>query len=136
MTDEYFEQDGDLDIEDVRDDFNYIWSKNLIQVELIRESNPQQGDYFADVENIEIKRKLWINIQGVNSDYYRRMMAGLITPDSTYHCYVKWDEDIENLDIIKIGKYYFRIVDFNKALYEGQYVFQEFNIKRIDKVSE
>jgi len=134
MVNEYFDtQDTDLDISQVREDYEFIWHHNIVQCDLIREENPQQGDYFADADNITIKKKLWINIQGVSSDYYKRLVEGIITPDSTYKCYVKYDEEIENLDVISFAGYYFRIVDFNKSLYQGQFCFQEFSIKRISK---
>jgi len=130
----YYDVDDDLDIEDVREDFDYIWSKNIVEVELIREKNPQAGDYFREGESPEtLRKKIWVNIQGTSSDLYKRMVMGIITPDATLHIYVRWDEDIEDLDIIKFGNWTYRIEGFNKSRYAGQTAFQDFDIKRIDK---
>jgi len=135
VADEFFDQELDLDVERVKEDFETIWSKNIIEVDLIRELNPSANDYFAEGENPNaIRRKVWLNVQGVSTDAYRRMVAGIITPDSTYNCFAKWDEDIQNEDIIKIGTFTFRVQNHNKSMYAGQYVFQEFQLKRIDKV--
>ena len=130
--DEYYDEDQDLDLDEVREDFMHIWSKNIVQCELIRENNPQAGDYFReDEDEISVRRKIWLNIQGISSDAYKRMDAGIITPDATLHCYAKWDEDIDNLDIIKFGNYTYRIENFNKSQYSGQVAFQDFDMKRI-----
>ena len=65
--DEYYEDNYDLDIDIVREDFECIWSRNIIQVELIREQNPQAGDYFREDESEgRIRRKIWLNLQGVS----------------------------------------------------------------------
>lgn len=133
--DEYFEEDLDYDIEDIREDFEFIWRKNIIQVDLIRQENPQAGDYFSDTEDEgKYSRKLWANIQGISSENYKEVEQGIITPDAHLHVYVKWNEDLENLDIIKFGNWYYRIKDYNKSFYNGQYAFQDFDIYRIDKV--
>ena len=132
--DEYFTDDSDLDIKDVWEDFEYIWSKNIVDCELLRENNPQSGDYFREDEDaIKIRRHIWLNIQGISSDAYRRMNAGIITPDATLHAYAKHDEDIQDLDVIKFGVWKYRIQGFNKSQYSGQVAFQEFDMKRIDK---
>jgi hypothetical protein len=130
---EYFENESDLLLEDTREDFEDIWKRNIVQATLIRQSNPTSGDYFSeDTDPGESKRDFWINIQGISSQAYKRITAGLITPDSTLHGYVRWDEDIKNLDIIKFGSFLYRIVDFNEAFYSGNFVFKEFNLKKID----
>ncbi len=132
--DEYYEEDFDLNVDEVREDFEYLWSKNIVECELIREENPQAGDYFREGESpVEVRRKIWLNIQGISSDMYRRVSSGLITPDATLHAFAKWDEDLNNLDIIKIGKWQYRIEGLNKSQYAGQYVFQDFDLKRVDK---
>lgn len=132
---EYFEEDLDYSLEDIREDFEYIWKKNILQSDLIREQNPQAGDYFAtESDESRYSRKLWINVQGISSDNYKTAEQGLITPDAHLHGYVKWDEDIENLDIIKIDNWYYRIQNYNKSMYAGQFVFQEFDLYRIDRV--
>ena len=135
MADEYYENDEDLDIDSIREDYEYIWGKNIMQVDLIRETNKLDGDYFGVADNIQIRKKLWMNVQGINSDIYKRMMAGVITPDATLHAYVKWDEDIENLDVIKIGSWYYRIIGFNKSMYAGQFCFKDFDLKRVDRAN-
>lgn len=132
--DEYYEDNTDLDLEEVREDFEYIWSKNIVQVELIREENPVSGDYFNEDEaNVIIRRRIWLNIQGVtNSDAYKRITPGVVTTESTLHVYAKWDEDIRNLDVIKFEERTYRIEGFDKSRYAGQIVFQDFDLKRID----
>ena len=61
------------------------------------------------------------------------MQAGIITPDATLHAYAKWDEDIEDLDVIKFGVWVYRIKGFNKSQYAGQISFQDFDLTRQDK---
>jgi hypothetical protein len=132
--DEYYEENLDLDIVQVREDFEFIWSKNIVEVDLFREENPQAGDYFREDESPNtIHRKIWLNIQGINSEHYRRMLAGVITPDATLHAFAKYDEDIRNLDVIKFGNWQFRIIGFNDSMYAGQCAFKDFDLKRIDK---
>jgi len=131
---EYFRDTSSIVLDRIREDFMFIWQKNIIQVELIREKNPQAGDYFHEDENeIELRKKIWMNIQGTSSNAYKRTDSGIVTTDSTLHAYVKWDEDIENLDVIKFKKDIFRIVNYNKSMYSGQYAFKEFDLKKIDK---
>jgi hypothetical protein len=133
---EYYSDDSDLNVNDMREDFREIWKQNIQQVELIRERNPQAGDYFHDDEdNIELRTRIWMNIQGISSDAYTRMDAGIITPNATLKAYVEWNTDIENLDVIKVGEYTYRISDYNKSQHNGQFVFKEFNLKRIGKES-
>ena len=133
MADEFFSDDADLDMEQVREDYAYIWGKNIIQVELIRQENPQAGDYFREGESKEeIRRTVWLNVQGVSTDAYSRMQAGIVTPEATYSCYAKHDEDIRNLDIVKLGTFLFRVQEHNKSFYSGQIAFQKFNLKKID----
>ena len=131
--DEYYEEDYDLELDRVREDFEFIWSKNIVQVELIREKNPQQGDYFNNDANVIIRRMIWLNLQGISSHDYKRMVAGIITPDAKLHAYAKYDDDIQNLDVIKFGDWVYRIDGFNKSMYAGQIAFQDFDIKRQDK---
>jgi len=108
--------------------------RNIIQVDIIREKNPQAGDYFREGESPDtIRRKIWLNIQGTSSNEYKRIQAGIITPDGTLHAYAKWDEDIEDLDVVKVGDWYYRIMGFNKSQYAGQIAFQDFDLKRQDK---
>lgn len=131
---EYFQEMHDLDMDRVRDDFIFIWGRNITQVELIREKNPEAGDYFHEDESeIEVRRKVWMNIQGISSNAYKRIDPGIVTTDAILHAYVKWDEDIENLDVIKFEKYIFRIINYNKSMYSGQYAFKEFDLKKIDQ---
>jgi len=131
--DEYYEENLDYELTDMREDYEYIWDKNIVECDLIREENPQAGEYFSEDESeIKIKRKIWLNVQGVSSNDYKRVLAGVITPDATLHAYAKWNDDIEDLDVISFGKWNYRITGFNKSRYDGQVVFQEFDMKRID----
>ena len=132
---EYFDEDSDYDINDVREDFEYIWKKNIVQVDLVRQTTPQAGDYFSSTEDEgQVTFKLWANIQGISSDQYKQAVQGIITPDAQLHVYVKWDENIENLDIIKFSDWYYRIKNYNKSMYDGQFAFIDFDIYRIDRV--
>jgi len=136
MVDEYFSDDPDIDVDRIREDFLCIWQKNIIQVDRIRLSNDQAGDYFREDESDgESRRKIWINVQGINSNAYKRIEAGLITPDATLHAFTKYDEDIEEQDVIKIGLFLYRIQGFNKSSFSGQTAFMDFDLKRIDQES-
>lgn len=134
MMDEYYDETPDYEVERMREDFEFIWKRNIVCTELIRQENPQAGDYFREDENPkDIRRKIWLNIQGVTFTNFKRMEAGLITPESTLHVYAKHDENIDNLDIIKIGTFLYRVEGFNKSIYDGQFIFFEFDMKRISE---
>lgn len=131
---EYFDDAPDYDVEDMRNDFFEIWKRNIIQLDLIRETNPLAGDYFSDDTTSGTQtRKIWVNVQGITTDAYKQLEAGISSPEAEMKCFVRWDEDIENLDILKLGSYYYRIKNFNKAFFNGQYVFKDFSIYLIDK---
>ena len=92
---------GLCDIETVREQFQAIWSKNTVEVDLIRNNNPQGGDYFHEDEGVEPQtRKVWLNVQGTRSDYYKREKSGITTTEGEYHAYARWYEDIQNNDRI------------------------------------
>lgn len=133
---EYFQDTKGLPIERARADFESVWKVNIQQVELIREKNPQAGDYFhEDEENIILRKKIWLNVQGTRSKAYQRQDQGIVTTDSSVHAYALWDEDIENLDVIKIGKDIYRIQNYNEGMDNGQVVFKEFDLLKIDQES-
>jgi len=134
MADEYYASDADLDIAQVREDFEFIWKKNIIEVELIRQENPDAGNYFKESESSStIRRKVWLNVQGVSTDAYKRMEAGIITPDTKLSAFAKSSEDIRGLDIIKIGNYVYRVTGLNKSAYAGEVAFINFDLTRIDQ---
>lgn len=130
---EYYEDNADYDIEQMREDFRFIWIKNVVQVTLVREKNPDAGDYFReDEDNLLVKRRIWLNIQGTTSKMFKRWVAGVITPDSSLHAYALWEEDIQNLDVISFGGWRYRIRNYNESMYEGQNVFKEFDMYRVE----
>ena len=124
-----------LDIDDVREDFEVIWFKNVIEVLISRDANSSAGDYFNedDVSKTGF-RKMKLNIQGISSNLYRRGEQGLVTAGQTYKAYARWNEDVQNKDIIIWDKQRFVIKNHNKSLYEGQVCHQEFDLARVDKV--
>lgn len=134
LTLEYDTDVPDVDAERVKSDFEAIWSKNVVEVDIIRETNPQGGDYFHEDEptNPQV-RKIWLNIQGTQSDYYRRAQRGIVTDDSEYHAYARWFEDIENNDKIVWDGKTFVIKNMNRSTKSGQYVWIECDLRRVDK---
>lgn len=122
-----------LDIGEIREDFETIWLKNVVEVTLQREKDPTAGDYFSEDDSSgEYRRKVRLNIQGVSSDNYRRAEQGLVTAGQVYKAYARWDEDIRNGDRVLWNKKIFIIKEHNKSLYDGQCTFQEFNLVRAD----
>jgi len=135
----------DLDIEDVREDFLYIWSKNIVVVDLLRDVNPQGGDYFIAAEARGTTRtQIQLNIQGVMSNAYKRAVQGITTTDEDIKAYALYTTDIQETDLIEFRTDYavgtiqiksgerFRIENYNKSSYAGQVAFKEFTLKRID----
>ena len=124
-----------LDIDMVREQFEAIWQKNTVQVDIIRDTNAQGGDYFHDDEsNVPVTRQIYLNVQGTHSDWYKREKYGITTTDSEYHAYARWYEDIQNNDRIVWAGKRFVVANLNKSLYGGLFAFQEFDLRKIDKV--
>jgi hypothetical protein len=125
---------GLCDIDTTRLQFQAIWSKNTVLVEVQRFDRPQAGDYFHDDESPgPVVRTIWMNVQGTSSNFYRRDKFGITSTESRFHAYTRWYEDIQNNDrIIWDGKMYV-VENWNRSLYGGQIVFQEFDLKVVDK---
>jgi len=123
----------DIDVNRMRDDFEAIWLLNITTVVLVRDTNPQGGDYFNDdISTTPIERDIDLNIQGVSTGQYSREQQGIITAGQRWHCYALWNEDISSTDIIYWSGDKFRIENLNTG-YKEQFVFQEFDIVKINK---
>ena len=134
LTLEYDTDAPDVDADRIKEDFEAIWSKNVVEVDIIRERNPQGGDYFHEDEGTQPQvRKIWLNIQGTQSNFYKRANYGIITDDSEYHAYARWYEDIENNDKIVWDGKTFVTKNVNRSTKSGEYVWWEFDLKRVDK---
>ena len=129
-------EDGvDLDIQEVREDFEHIWSKNLVKVTIIKHDDSQAGDYFREDEDSgEVKNKIWLNIQGRGALHYERKEHGITTAGQRFHAYSQWNENVDNKDIIEWAGKRFKVENHDAGIYDGQFVFQEFDLVRVDKV--
>lgn len=134
MVDEILEDGIDLDEAAVREDFEHIWSKNLVKVTLIKNTDSQAGDYFRETNLTKpVTKEIYLNLQGKNALKYSRQEFGISTVGQTFHAYAKYDENIENKDIILWNGKRFIVENHDVGMYKGQYIFQECDIKRVDK---
>ena len=98
----------DLPYQRAREDFECIWLKNTIGMEIIRDDNPQGGDYFfedEDVDEVVPNPTVQMNIQGTSAGAYRRAVQGVVSDAefgiiiaidemrTNFQFIVKWDED-------------------------------------------
>lgn len=147
---DYYDYEGevpDVEIQDMREDFEAIWSKNAVDVELIRFDNEydvvENADFFGtNTRSVVTKKIIKMNIQ-ISSANPDRVDAGVRKID-TYHCYVRWNEEIKLTDKIrfindyKLGAEYLRkgdtfiVQNVSGGIHHGQYAFHEFDIKKID----
>ena len=119
----------DVDVQRVREDFEAIWLLNVKEVELIKESETEAGNYGYDGEDsTRTSNTIQINIQGVTSGSYDRIRQGMDTSGSVFHCYVKYDQAILPTDRIKIGESVFIIKNLNQSFKDGQVGFIEFDL--------
>ncbi|MCH9049105.1 MAG: hypothetical protein IH836_09265, partial [Proteobacteria bacterium] len=83
----------EVDIVRIREDFEIIWNRNLVEVKHTRQGNAQGGDYFSDDEDTNPNETtIFLNIQG-QSQNFKRMQQGIVTEES-YHAYAKFDEKV------------------------------------------
>lgn len=132
-----------LPINKARKDFESIFKTNIVQMEIIRNSNTQAGDYFYDDEQQgQTLTTIELNIQGQISNAYNRENQGIIG-QGRLHAYARWNADILETDMLRvstavvIGTFVlnrgdiFKIENFNKSSVEGKVVFQEFDLKKV-----
>lgn len=140
----------DLDIERVRDDFLCIWKKNVIDMKLIRKNKDfdvvEDGDFFdTNTKSITTETTIQINIQSIPRNF-KRDDKGITNRDTIFNCFVKYDTDIQNDDILVMlednlvagGINLFKDNEFiiqglQEGFYDGQFGFKEFQIKRVGK---
>jgi len=121
--------DVNVDIDRIREDFEAIWLLNVKEVELVKESETEAGNYGYDGEDSSRSSTLIsINIQGISSGSYDRIREGMDTSGSIFHCYVKYDQVILPTDRIKIGESVFIIKNLNEGIKDGQTGFIEFDL--------
>jgi len=133
----------------MREDFEAIFLANAVDVEIISNRKDRDvthnGDFFGTrTEPETLRRIVKMFIEAENSNAYRRDRQGIVTNDSTFHAFCRWDVDLENDDLVKFLKdenqrcfgikpgEVFIIQNHNKPFYRGQYVWQEFTLKRVD----
>lgn len=119
----------DVSVTRMREDFEKIFLANTQTVTLIRDSYVDAGNYGqVGVDNTREEREIELNIQGISSDSYRREKYGLDSAASILHAYAKFDEDIQNNDIILIDSIEYFVINMNKSYKDGQVAFQEFDL--------
>ncbi len=142
-------QIANFEADRARYDFEYIFSANAIEVELIKQRTDIEvepnGDFFGTKEKPIVERQiiqLFVTAEATNA--YKRAKAGITTNDVRFKGYAKWNAPIDNNDMVKFLKTtsqtcfgikpgeVFIIEDFNKPFYKGQYTWQEFTLKRVD----
>ena len=135
LTLEYNSHAPGVTKERLRSDFEAIWQKNVVEVSLIKRSDTQAGDYFHEGESQGLTTtKIFLNIQGSSSDHYTRQPSGISTTGAIWKAYARWFENIGNLDVIIWNGKRFIVEEFNKSYHEGNIIFQEMNLKRVDKL--
>jgi len=138
----------DVSSDRIREDFNRIFERNTIQVELIKhriEDDPENADFFGTRTPSKVNRKkIKLFITATISDSYKRREQGIVTNDSTFKAYATHNTVVDNNDMIKFLRttkildfnvkrgQLFIIQEHNKSFYHGQFCFQEFNLKRVD----
>lgn len=138
----------DVDTERIQEDFSRIFSRNAIEVELIKhylQDTPEGADFFGTKTKAPVQRniiKLFITAN--TSDIYRRTEHGIVTNESTFQAYAESGVQIDNNDFIRFLRTtkilnfdikrheIFIVQDHNQPIYKGQYCWQEFNLKRVD----
>lgn len=124
----------DLDVNQVREDFEAIWQKNTVTAILQVKTETEAGNYGYDDENDEgiTTSLITVNIQGLTSQAYQMKLQGLIRAGATFHAYVKYDVTLENDDRILWDGIIFVVKNWNDSMYAGQRVFREFDLVVVD----
>lgn len=119
----------DVSAETVRSDFTFLFDANKQQVTRIRNVDTESGNYGAwDEETTEDRTVIWLNIQGISSDYAERAKFGLSVAGSVFHAYAKYNEDIQVTDIFEFNNTKYKVQNHNKSYKDGVVVFQEFDL--------
>ena len=119
----------DIEVQDLREDFALIFEKNKIDATIVRQSEPEAGNYGYDDETaIPTTSEIQVNIQGISSQSYDRVVQGLITKGSVFRAYVKHSTILRNDDRIRWAGIIFVIKNWNESFKDGQVAFQEFDL--------
>lgn len=119
----------DVSVTRIREDFEKIFLANVQTVTLIRESEPDAGNYgYIGVQSGREEREIQLNIQGISSGSYNRERYGIEGARSILHAYARYSEDIQNNDIIIVNGIEYFIINLNKSFKDGQVAFQEFDL--------
>ena len=138
-----------LDIERMRQDFEHIFEANSVEVKVTSQRQVNQyesGDFFDDgVRTKDYDRTVEMFVVPAQTDHYQRQDQGITTNDSLFQAFAKNDVEIQSTDIITFIRTT-RIADFevrkgeqfilerpNKPFYKGNTIFQEFDLKRVNK---
>jgi len=153
MAFDYYDMDTkvpDVGIDRLREDFQLVFERNAVDVLLIKtrkDLDVQEGaDLYETRTPMRLYKKLikmFINAGTTNA--YRWREQGIVTNDSMFHAFAEHNADIDNDDVIQfvrttnIAGYQvdrgtqFRVSTHNEPFYKGQFAWQEFDLKRIDK---
>jgi hypothetical protein len=117
----------------IKSDFEAIWRQNIVAVTIVRKNDAQAGDYYHEGDDQgSVTRTVYLNIQGESTDKFSREKAGLSTTGATYKAYARWNEDLQNLDVILYQDKKYLLQNLNKSVHNGVVCFQSFDMVRVD----
>lgn len=131
---EYNSEAPDVTADRIKSDFEAIFERNMVEVEVKRQTDPQAGDYFHEGESPGwTSFKIWMCTQGETSDKYAREKYGITTVGAVHKAYARHFEDLQNLDQVYWNGIKFIMKDLNKSIHNGIVCFQSFDLVRVDK---